>query len=678
MTAHTKRKFSCILLLACLGGLFFSACGGGPHISGNSITGIVNAPNGLVAQGHPSLFTRLYALSKGPELPAPEVIVQLIRVDNSGKEVALVSTTHTAMTGRFRVMVPPGVSLDSRLMVRVTGANEVQMRAMVTNEDVILDARSELLIRRVLARGYSLADLTTTEARALRGYLDGLDFESYVQTTLADTYAAIPAEVLADFDSQVDSLALPDTASPITNGEYYVASISAELHTGSPIRKDIEHGSLIYSASGPSTGSFLSQNLDSRNGWLDCSDGGGYPQYGLSWSKNVGSGALYEVSSGGSKVAIAKPSTLVLDTPIAHRRLDSTYIFNQSSTNSFLANGIAVYEYHPVSSTNELDLNQLLGRGIASDISVLIQKGALSQTLIDGATYGVIRFFHQWDSDGWRDISADLFTCSFSLAGTYAGSTTIYRNPSRLRRGVHSGDFACDLSWNSPDPNDPNSGDATINLVNERTISVDGTTGDASWFVQGNLNRTGIFSPDGAIFVIPHSSALVYPNGSSINRGHLPQPDVITTADLTFGVKLLAGNPTLTPGSYRVLWLELGFRTTGDQFITFSPTWTAEVLNETNISFHGTKTAYHKTFDCDPNYSTSNETFLSGAPQSATGGFQNFNGAPCGYYRLDGGGVSYRGFWNEDATLGVFRVFNNTLDTGGDLASLGMAIFIRQ
>ena len=675
--------FAALLLVA---GLLISACGGGggsPHVSGTAVTGTVVAPNGLVAKapatGLKGLFNWAYAQALGPEQPASQAIVQLVYVDGSGNIVSLNSTTHTDSSGRFRVMLRPGTVRTPNLQVQVIGDGGTTMRAFAVTDDVTIDVRSELVVRRVLALGNSLDNLSTTEALALRGYLDSIDFTTYFQATIEDTIAAIPADVISDFDAVIDDLDNGGSVTP--TGNYFRASMSAEIHSGTSNQTRVEYGTVAYTGNylqGPSHASLAT--------WLECVDSGGQPAYDITWQEvAAGAGPAIgdTVSAGGSTFAVAKlaevkvfdPSPPDFNTPAAYRKNSATSLYTRATPYSLMARGNATYEYFPLDPTYNVNYGLLLDGGFAADLSVLVQKGNLAGSTINGATYGYVCFWHQWDDDGWRDVNADLGTYTLSVAGS-SGTATVFENRCRLRRGVHSSDFAVDLTWNSPDPTDPNTGEALLDSP-ITTFSFNGATGDTTWSSSFNV-RSGVFAPDGSLLVLPRYAHYDHDQGASIDRGHSPKPYGITDTSFCLGVPLAAGNPTLTAGTYKVLWLENGFRSGGNQFVTVASSWTATVINANNIDFHGTKTSYDKATDCDGSYSSANDSYTAGAPQSATGGFQNFNGSPCGYYRLDGGGVSYRGFWNNDATVGVFRVFNNTLDTGGDMASLGMAVFIRQ
>ncbi len=684
-----NRLLIAIFLLAA--SLLFSACGGSPHVSGTAVTGTVVAPNGIIAKtktlptGLHSLFTWAYAQALGPEQPASDTAVQLVLVDAYGNVVQVLSTTHTGSSGRFRVMLRPNTARNTKLQVQVIGAGTT-MRAFAVTDDVTIDLRSELVMRKVFERGQTLDTLTVTDALALRGYLDSLDLTAYIQPTLNDTFAAIPSEVIAPFEALVDDLGGGSTTPA---GDYYRASISAEVHSGSPNRNKVEFGTVTYVSDGGSGGYLQGTSPASLASWLECLDGGGFPTYNITWNEiSAGGGAAVAdtVSAGSTTFAVAKPAEVAVFNPsppnyttiAAYRKNASTSLYTAATAYSMLANGNATYEYFPLDASLNINYSLLLDAGIAPDISVLVQKGTLPASAINNSMYGYVQLWHQWDDDGWRDINADLGTYALTITGGMSGNANIFENRCRLRRGVHAGDFAVDLTWNSPVPTDPNTGEAILDNITNNTFAVNGATGDTSWYVNSSFNRSGVFAPDGSLMVIPRVAGYDHDEGASIDRGHSPKPYGITDTSLCLGVKLATGNPVLSAGTYKVLWLEQGFRSGGNQFVTIAPSWTANVVDAANIEFFGTKTTYDKTYDCDPSYSSANDTYTSGAPQTATGGFQNFNGAPCGYYRLDGGGVSYRGFWNEDATIGVFRVFNNTLNVAGDLASLGMAIFIRQ
>ena len=133
---------------------------GGSGGTGTEISGVVEAPSGVIAmfeekplgiQMFEMVMPSAYAAITGLQ-PVGGATVELIEIDNNGDQVgAVLATTVTSITGDYTLTLPAGTDFAANLIVRITGTGGSSLTAQVVEAEVgssrqlvqapVLDAR---------------------------------------------------------------------------------------------------------------------------------------------------------------------------------------------------------------------------------------------------------------------------------------------------------------------------------------------------------------------------------------------------------------------------------------------------------------------------------------------------------------------------------------------------------
>ena len=240
-----KKSLSVIkpLVLAC--SLALAACGGddggttAPAVT--TVTGVVTAPSGLVAQlaqdktflaaAIEFVFPGAIAGITGLE-PVTGATVQLIRIDDDGAQVgAVLAETVTSITGNYSLSLPAGVSLAGNLIVRITGNGGASMSAMVVDQVVDINPISQYVLDKFVDDdNLVLADLAVNQVVALRGKVE--EFDLTATADLSTMLAALEAEVGQFVDNEIAIIEMtPDdgTAVAAVAGKWHLVELGLEL-----------------------------------------------------------------------------------------------------------------------------------------------------------------------------------------------------------------------------------------------------------------------------------------------------------------------------------------------------------------------------------------------------------------------------------------------------------------
>jgi hypothetical protein len=233
MRALFKRS-----LLAAAVAVSVAACGGGGGSSdsatsggaetGETITGVASAPGGSVAIfEHKNAFeialefviSPVAAAITGLE-PVPGASVELFRVDDDGVQVGeVLATTSTSITGGYTLTLPAGVNLAGNLIVRITGMGGTEMRAQVVETSVDISPISEFVLRKFIAEGTDLDNLTTASVVKLTGQVE--EFDLTAGADFSNMLAILETEVGAFVDSQIDIISVPVGNDAFVAGNYW-------------------------------------------------------------------------------------------------------------------------------------------------------------------------------------------------------------------------------------------------------------------------------------------------------------------------------------------------------------------------------------------------------------------------------------------------------------------------
>ncbi|RMJ02583.1 hypothetical protein DOQ08_02046 [Marinobacter litoralis] len=236
---HNVKKLalaSAIASIFAVTGCSNSGSSGGDSASGETVSGNASAPSGTVAKlNQPSVIEialsfvvpEVAAAITGLE-PIKGADVELIRVDDDGNQVGdVLATTSTSITGDYTLTLPTGVSLAGNLIVRITGANH-QLRAQVVEKNVDISPVSEFVLRKFIESGADLDQLVVTDVVKLNGKVE--EFDLTAGANLEQMFDVLEQEVGAFVETEVASVSANGADVSNIVGDYNNAAFAFSLH----------------------------------------------------------------------------------------------------------------------------------------------------------------------------------------------------------------------------------------------------------------------------------------------------------------------------------------------------------------------------------------------------------------------------------------------------------------
>lgn len=213
-----------------------SSSGGDGTTDGETITGTASAPSGAVAKlQQPGAFEialsfvvpQAAAAITGLE-PIKGADVELIRVDDEGNQIGdVLATTSTSITGDYTLTLPQGVSLAGNLIVRISGANQ-ELRAQVVEKDVDISPVSEFVLRKFIESGADLDQLVVTDVVKLSGKVE--EFDLTAGANLDEMFSVLEQEVGAFVETEVATVSAAGADVSLIAGDYANAALAFQLH----------------------------------------------------------------------------------------------------------------------------------------------------------------------------------------------------------------------------------------------------------------------------------------------------------------------------------------------------------------------------------------------------------------------------------------------------------------
>jgi len=201
-----------------------------------TVTGSASAPSGMVAtlrDPEPLRVVLNFLIEPAAAAitglqPVNGATVELIRVDNDGNPVGeVLATATTSTTGDYTLTLPQGVNLAGNLVVRISGPN-AEMRAQVVERAVNIDPASEFLLREFIAQGTDLEELEVNDVVKLKGRVD--DFDLTAGADLTDMLEQLDAEVGDLVENQVAVINDGTGNAAAVAGAYRANAFSLGLH----------------------------------------------------------------------------------------------------------------------------------------------------------------------------------------------------------------------------------------------------------------------------------------------------------------------------------------------------------------------------------------------------------------------------------------------------------------
>ncbi|MDO6822587.1 hypothetical protein [Marinobacter sp. 1_MG-2023] len=228
---------SSLLVVGCGGSSSNDSSQGSPA-SLLDISGTAEAPSGAVAHYETQsalqlalnfFVSPLAAAITGLD-PISGATVELIRVDNNGaQEGDVLATTVTSVTGDYTLTLPEGVNLAGNLVVRINGSND-SLRAQVVEKDVDISPVSEFVLRKFVSQGAALDQLLVTDVVKLSGRVEEFDITLANSVNLEAAFSALENEIGDFVESEVAVAASTSGNAAGIAGDYRSSAFSFALH----------------------------------------------------------------------------------------------------------------------------------------------------------------------------------------------------------------------------------------------------------------------------------------------------------------------------------------------------------------------------------------------------------------------------------------------------------------
>lgn len=656
-----KRNHYLVLAGALSTSVLLAGCGsssssGSGSTEGTQVSGTATAPAGTVAFYEPRtpfevalnfLVPSVAAAITGLD-PIEGADVELIRVDDNGNQIGeVLARTSTSITGDYRLTLPEGVNLAGNLVVRITGQNSTTLRAQVVEQDVDISPVSEFVLRKFISQGAKLDQLVVTDVVKLEGRVEAFDITLSDANNLEQAFAALDQQVGDFVENQVAVVAGGEGDSTGIVGNYRSAAFEFGLHdsddgsdgtyatdlwmaqfsfaAGSDGAVTVNHTQEDY-AYGSLSGIALNQSNVYYEGGTDPFDES-FP-------------ATY---SGNGILSIFADFEEELDGNSGWRFPAHTYNLQQvPDTGLFflLANEAAV-RYGTVDTDGDgekdaVDPQAKQGDEVFRSLEVFSRTPtAFTDSDLTG-TFGRV-FIETWIQSGVLEVETEINTLTFPGDGTVDSST-----PSGHRIGLVAGSSEPTYTATSGDPEE------ALTIV----ITAD-----------GDIESVGEDLTDG--FVNDDANFLAFAESEGTD-------DLNAQMNKTLAVKLPTQAPTVAGKTYRLLFnsLTLG---NGQEMIMNSSKFNTllTMASNTTGSIDGTFFEVIKA-GLGGDIEVSTEEVADIEVAVSLGGSEPTNLEVSD----EEGTTTLEGFFNEDASLGIFNV--HWQPTGpGNPNELGLAILVQ-
>ena len=661
-----------LLALCVASASFLAACGGSSSGSssdsasssgsgattGIEVSGTATAPAGAVAMLEPHhwliaardlLISPAHAGIDG--LTAVEgATVELIRVDNDGKQVGdVLATATTSISGDYTLTLPAGVNLAGNLVVRISGSGGSEMRAQVVQQDADINPISEYVLEKFVEKGTDLSTLETASVVKLSGKVK--EFDLTASSNLSDTLAALETQTGPFVEDQIDTINSTAGDGSAVAGNYRAVELLFGLDDD-----DQKYGVGTYNLDGD----FLEFAFaDAGSGSLGLTVSG---EDRHETNQNYFNNAytltyVTDVNNGGdtATATIDNAGVITIDSPFEEKidgdngwRFPPYVMRIQKALNDnviFSTYNNSAVRYLTVDTNNDgvkdaVDPTAREGDEIFTNLFVAADKPTNMTAADLNGDYGRVFLESVLDSNGTYDIRVEHNIVGFDGAGTLSNGATDYLELTRSGGSV---------SYNTGT-------DAAATGLSY-SVAADGS----SLTVDGSA-ESGLFSASHN-FLALHSVATVDDQNTTDNK--INQLDVGTT----FAVKLPTAQIDISGKTYRLFFMGVSLAGTDTELSTARFNSTLLVNND---GMSGTLTYAMAHLDkASPiaEVSTSEESDSSNTSISLAA-----NGATTIVVTQSGASTTLNGYFSADGSLGVFQ--SQHAATGANPDQLGIVFLV--
>lgn len=692
---HVGISWVVVTTLLTATALALAACGGG----GGGGTPPAPPPTGMKISGEvlqPSAETmlrvgKLGALAPTTLLePAPNATVELWEVDDDGDLIGVepIATTMASLTGSWQFTLPVGMDLNAKLVVRVVLASGT-MRGQVVTEFVTISPLSEFILQTLTSDGNDLGNVSPNDVITLKGYVEQADISKALDTGAVDEAIMALNEQFGDdtgYDSLLDQSQQPAGDATTATGQYWYADIGTQINSFGYSLAGVETAEFDVVGYADGTGTATSLGATSL---LVVQPFSNPPPtaftYNLQWLLEIEGpdafGGTFSQNADGSIVVLEPFEEDICDdlSPCAGtgwRYPENTVTFcpvSQAPENGVYAavtteRGVQ----YGLTGDGVIDTTNPLGVEVSYYVELLAKKGLVPNTTIDGKVYGVLTFGQWMAAGGPRSAIVGLAALQPTATGPGAGTLAHESAELGLHRIPNAPPPSATVAWENTggDPNDPEPEEDAESGI---PYTLDESTGEMT--IGSGADQQKVFIGNGG-------DVLFWGHGEGENG-------IEGEVDFGVGVRLPTGEqPTVTAGSYKVLWMDLCYGEGGGTEITRSVAATIEFdpllpplqavtgVVGPSLNLMGTGVFRTKMSDGDTDPDGGNDDLdLSGTwtwEDIGTPGLMTFS------LTEDSDTIHGRGFMNFDGSFGVFGLWSSQLDGSHGDACVGIALLIRQ
>lgn len=644
--------------------LLIAGCGGSSSNNDTSdknstdgavISGMATAPSGAVANyAAPSVFEvalnffvpQVAAAITGLD-PIEGATVELIRVDNNGNQIGdVLATAKTSITGDYNLTLPQNVNLAGDLVVRITGPNNTTLRAQVVTDEVNISPVSEFVLQKFIKQGADLDQLIVSDVVKLKGRVEAFDITLSDTVNLEQAFTALENEIGDFLENEIAVTTATQIDAASIAGNYRSTAFSFALH-------DSDDGAIGTYANDLWASTFTFSSDGNKGVSIKHLAEDGY-YASLSGSALNQAGVYYEYDT--ETVNETFPATLtangilsipgVFEEDIANGdgygwRYPAATLNAQRVSNSglfFLLSNEAAVRYATVDDV--LDPQQKLGDEAIRSLEVFArQPAAFTDEDLNG-TFGRV-YVESYITSGTLEVSTEINKMTFKGDGTYD-----YGAVDGNRLELSSTNPVYTVLSEPEETNQPITIDST-GAITAAGYGDDGTTPEpADGFINDAFNFIAVSTAEG------------------VNQ------DKATTGQ-TLLVKLPTTTPAVSGNKYRMQLASMKLGTGEELLITSSKFNTfLTMTSETEGTIKGSFFEVQKSGLADNIQVTTDDVEITATAQ--------INGADVSTLTVtdtDGGTTTLEGFFNEDASLGIFTLkWQEASDT--DPNELGLVVFV--
>lgn len=632
-----------------------SSSGSGEPTAGGAgdvaISGSASAPGGQIAYYQEKtlleiasgfLIPRAVAAISGLQ-PVQGADVELIRVDDNGEQIGeVLATARTSVTGDYTLTLPQRVNLAGNLVVRITGSNNAQIRSQVVEQDVDIDPASEFILQKFVQSGASLENLEVTDVVRIKSRVAEFDLTASPDFQLAEMLARLDEVVGEDLEGQIELATNEDGDVTTIAGDYRSSTIELGLHdsdnnSGGTWASEILTSNFTFAADADGD---LQFTLTAEEGLDSLLTGSSLANTSLSAFAdiNVEEESFPAIFKDNNTITVDVPFEEEVNDDVGFRILPATVRLQKAlNSNVFVLTASDTIIRYDTTMEGDLDPNAKQGDELSQTLQVFAETPTEDGPILLTGDFGRVYLENDQAQGNGITITTEQNVVTFN------GNTL-----------TATGGTVQDLS---------------LTTAGSAFFTEPGTPTEATDFAidgSGDITVAGEDNDEGFINADLNFLSFIAGSDNSMDGSQFVESEY--TKSLL--VRLPTSAPAVEGNSYRVFGIAAGFRDEED--ITLRGQRFNTLLNmssNTAGTVQGTQITVNR-----PAFTGQVERIPTAVENSASVTVAA-NGETTVTIAETGGTTQLDGFFNEDASIGIFT--SNFTPTDGETESLGLTILMQ-